>query len=427
MAQSVRQSAVGHGSRSCVSARGPQSLRRDLRSKCAGSAVDLGLVPVEFEPEKFFVGLMDFFSILLPGALLTFLFMGQAGPLALGADYGKLAGAQGWTAFLFASYLVGHLIFLLGSWLDILYDWVRNHTLNNQIALVARRKRLPSWLLRTIVWVVFKRERSLAVTTASEIKKHAVEALRAKDAMNTFQWCKALLNIESSASLALVQRFEADSKFFRCLSVVIILVLVTWPLQHRWPSSLLPVAFVLLLLSLWRYMDQRLKSTNQAYWAVIALTAKDGKIQLASAELPPDNLTHAGGVVVRMRGSETQYLLVEATNDPDQWVLPKGHIEEREDPTMTAVREVHEEAGVWGCIEDHLHDVSYSVKGKSVCVRFYLMRALGRGFREDFGREHVWLPLQKAIDKARHEETRKLLKSAGAKLPGGLARRLTES
>ena len=28
---------------------------------------------MNFEPEKFFIGLMDFFSILLPGALLTFL------------------------------------------------------------------------------------------------------------------------------------------------------------------------------------------------------------------------------------------------------------------------------------------------------------------------------------------------------------------
>jgi len=37
--------------------------------------------------------------------------------------------------------------------------------------------------------------------------------LQAKDAMNAFQWCKALLNVESPQSLAVVQRFEADSKF----------------------------------------------------------------------------------------------------------------------------------------------------------------------------------------------------------------------
>jgi hypothetical protein len=73
---------------------------------------------MNFDPQKFFIGLMDFFSILLPGALLTYLLMGEAGPLVLGDQYDKLAGAQAWAAFLFASYLFGHLVFLLGSWLD---------------------------------------------------------------------------------------------------------------------------------------------------------------------------------------------------------------------------------------------------------------------------------------------------------------------
>lgn len=43
-----------------------------------------------------------------------------------------------WAAFLFASYLFGHLVFLLGSWLDEFYDWARHHTLNTQIALLLR-------------------------------------------------------------------------------------------------------------------------------------------------------------------------------------------------------------------------------------------------------------------------------------------------
>jgi hypothetical protein len=91
---------------------------------------------MNFEPQKFFIGLMDFFSILLPGALLTYLVMGKVGPVVLGARYSELAGAEAWAAFLFASYLFGHLVFLLGSWLDELYDWARGYTLNTQIALL---------------------------------------------------------------------------------------------------------------------------------------------------------------------------------------------------------------------------------------------------------------------------------------------------
>lgn len=93
---------------------------------------------MNFDPQKFFVGLMDFFSILLPGALLTWLLMGEVGPAVMGDRYAALAGAQAWAVFLFASYLFGHLVFLLGSWLDELYDWARRYTLNTQITLLAR-------------------------------------------------------------------------------------------------------------------------------------------------------------------------------------------------------------------------------------------------------------------------------------------------
>jgi hypothetical protein len=58
---------------------------------------------MNFEPQNFFIDLMDFFSILLPGALITYLLMGEVGPVLLGTRYVKLAGAQAGAAFLFAS------------------------------------------------------------------------------------------------------------------------------------------------------------------------------------------------------------------------------------------------------------------------------------------------------------------------------------
>ena len=44
-----------------------------------------------FQSVKFFIGLMDFFSMLLPGALLTYLLMGE-----LGDRYDRLHGAEAW-------------------------------------------------------------------------------------------------------------------------------------------------------------------------------------------------------------------------------------------------------------------------------------------------------------------------------------------
>ena len=368
---------------------------------------------MNFEPQKLFIGLMDFFSILLPGALLTYLLMDHVGPWVLGDRYAKLASTEGWAAFLFASYLFGHLIFLLGSWLDELYDWARRYTLNAQIAMLARRGRLLPWIARVPIWLVFKAERNKAVDRVGKIKQQALGALQAGGVINNFQWCKVvLLNAENPASLAVVQRFEADSKFFRCLAVVLLLLLIAWPLQHRWPPFGVPVLVALLLLALWRYMEQRFKATNQAYWSVITLTAEAGKVQIDRAAPAAGGPTHAGGVVFRTSYGATEYLLVEATDDPAQWVLPKGHVEEGEHSRETAVREVHEETGVWARIVHDLEDVSYSVSGTVVTVRFYLMQAVGRGLRKDHERRRVWLPFQQAVAQATHLETRELLQAA---------------
>jgi ADP-ribose pyrophosphatase YjhB (NUDIX family) len=365
---------------------------------------------MKFEPEKFFIGLMDFFSILLPGALLTALLMDWAGPKVLGDDrYHGLVGAAGWAAFLFASYLLGHLVFLLGSWLDEFYDWARNRTLNKQIAMLAQRDHLLKWPARAVVWLVFKRERDLAVDRAVELKEKALEPLQAKDAINTFQWCKTLLNSKSPASLAVVQRFEADSKFFRCFTVVLLLLLVAWPFQHRWPPAGIPIMIALILLALWRYMEQRYKSTNQAYWSVITLLADDPKLAFKKPEPPPPGTpTHAGGVVYRHRGNTVEYLVVEAKKDPNEWVLPKGHIEAGEQPRETAIREVNEESGVWARIDADLELTSFLVDGKKkVVMQAFLMEAVGRGLSRERQRGNEWLSSDTPIDEKRIKARRK--------------------
>jgi hypothetical protein len=57
-------------------------------------------------------------------------------PLCWGAPYANVAEVEAWAAFPFSSYLFGHLLILLGSWLDEFYDWSRRHALNAQIASV---------------------------------------------------------------------------------------------------------------------------------------------------------------------------------------------------------------------------------------------------------------------------------------------------
>lgn len=365
---------------------------------------------MNFEPQKFFIGLMDFFSILLPGALLSFFLRDDLDATVLGKSL-ALEGTQGWAAFLFASYLLGHLIFLLGSWLDDFYDWARRYTLNTQIQMLARRGKLLPTFIRAMIWLVFKGERNLAVSLAGKIKNAVLGPLRAGAAINTFQWSKVFLSTENPEGLAAVQRFEADSKFFRSFVIVMLVLLVKLPCQSQWPLKE-ATAFIifLLILSLWRYMEQRLKATNQAYWSVIALASQGGKITLPP--WVPKGPTHAGGVVFRERSGEKQFLLVETKNDPNLWVLPKGHVEEGENEREAAVREMREETGIWARIVRDLKTVSYKLNGADVTVQFYVMEWAGRGVRDDKFRKHVWLPLPDAIKRASHDETGQLLRDA---------------
>lgn len=184
---------------------------------------------MNIEPQKFFIGLMDFFSILLPGAFLSWLLVkNDVACNIIGARYEKLSGAEAWITFLFASYLLGHIVFLFGSWLDELYDYARNYTLNTQIKRFANNEKLLPRPFRVLVWLVFKSERNLAVDVAGRIKQKVLGPLQAKESINTFQWCKALLTIESPESLAVVHRFEADSKFFRSFTIVLLLMPFFW-------------------------------------------------------------------------------------------------------------------------------------------------------------------------------------------------------
>ena len=56
------------------------------------------------------------------------------------------------------------------------------------------------------------------------------------------------------------------------------------------------------------------------------------------------------GIVLSKTGPELEVLILE--ND-GEWVFPKGHVEEGEDLTGAAIREVQEETGVTLAREDH--------------------------------------------------------------------------
>jgi ADP-ribose pyrophosphatase YjhB (NUDIX family) len=168
-------------------------------------------------------------------------------------------------------------------------------------------------------------------------------------------------------------------------------------------------------------MEQRFKATQQAYWFLLTLEANQALRTSSNVPPPPESreeakgyaVTHAGGVVFRQRSGVAEYLLVQATKDAADWVLPKGHIEPGEDEKTCAIREVKEETGVWARIKNELKIVKYPFEGQTVIVQFYVMEAVEQGKPLDPSRKREWLQLQAALDRVRkYDEVKDLLRMA---------------
>lgn len=118
--------------------------------------------------------------------------------------------------------------------------------------------------------------------------------------------------------------------------------------------------------------------------------------------------THAGGVVRKTAGGEVRYLLVRATGDDREWVLPKGHIRPGETPEQAGRREVLEETGVVVAVRDLLDTVQFAAPKGRVRADFFLMDAVSEREPAE-SREHTWLPFDEAASALGFKEAQWLL------------------
>ena len=127
----------------------------------------------------------------------------------------------------------------------------------------------------------------------------------------------------------------------------------------------------------------------------------------------------AGAVVYRMRGSKPEILLVHRPRYRD-WSLPKGKLDRRESFKACAEREVFEETGVVGVVEQSLGTVGYvTPAGNYKAVRYWLIRAKKESFAPNSEVDKIrWMPPKKAAEKASYGRDVALLR-AGALMAKG--------
>lgn len=195
------------------------------------------------KPSEFYVGILDFFAILLPGAIATAILQPVVGPLVLGPLIEVPEGEAGtWVVFLAFSYFLGHLVFLGGSYLDVLYNFLRE-----------RRNPYGN---------------ESAYQCATRIRNTEIDETERK-ALNTFQWARSVLIAICPGAAEDVHRLEADSKFFRSLIVVSVLCAFVFFATNRNIEGIVALAVVLPCFA--RYYERRLKSTTQAYIHIVTL------------------------------------------------------------------------------------------------------------------------------------------------------------
>jgi 8-oxo-dGTP diphosphatase len=105
----------------------------------------------------------------------------------------------------------------------------------------------------------------------------------------------------------------------------------------------------------------------------------------------------AGGIVLR-RGGAPLFAVVRMRKRND-WVLPKGKLDDGETPRDAAEREVIEETGHLVAVHEFVGTLTYDAGGRSKVVHFWRMEAdpaPSRPLMKDI-REVNWLPLDQAL------------------------------
>jgi len=127
----------------------------------------------------------------------------------------------------------------------------------------------------------------------------------------------------------------------------------------------------------------------------------------------------AGGVIYQDREGEMWVVLI-ATKGGRVWGLPKGLVEEGEEPLDAATREVREESGLEGDTVAELGQIEYwyrDAKGEVLYhkfVHYFLFRYSG-GDVADHGWEVIearWFSFDDAFDAISNENERQVLLSA---------------
>jgi 8-oxo-dGTP diphosphatase len=121
----------------------------------------------------------------------------------------------------------------------------------------------------------------------------------------------------------------------------------------------------------------------------------------------------AGGIVLRQ--TRPPQIAVVRLRKCNEWVLPKGKLDDGETPRQAAMREVLEETGHDVSVHEFLGTLAYDLGGRSKIVHYWRMEPLDRPVREPTNDVKAvdWLPLEAALDRLSRDHERAFLANVG--------------
>ena len=132
----------------------------------------------------------------------------------------------------------------------------------------------------------------------------------------------------------------------------------------------------------------------------------------------------AGGIVLRRE--QPPLIALVRLRKRDEWVLPKGKVDDGETARAAARREVLEETGHNVTVHEFLGTLVYESGGRSKVVHYWSMEADGERSRELMSdvRAVDWLPLAAALERLSRGYERAFLENVGPLAVSGLSRRV---
>jgi len=207
------------------------------------------------KPNELFIGLVDFFAILVPGAILSFTFpkyiYANIAPDIICQPPPGSAGiwsAKEWAIFFLVSYVIGHFIHFFGAvTLNPLYE-------------------------RTFYKRKIEKYGSFWATTEDLIKNLI------PDHKSTIRVADAFIRTENPMLASELDRHEAASKLFRGLTLLLMALSIKSLIEVRGLARI--IYLLLAFLSFWRFSNQRWKRNLLTYELFSILINRSQKVRL---------------------------------------------------------------------------------------------------------------------------------------------------